>query len=146
MGEYTYSLSFFIEHSDADLSGVSDTLGLKAARLWRKGEARTTPKGGALNGTYKKSSWSAELGSHQKDLPTGLKSALATLQPHQEYLAKLVADGAKLRFFVGWFSGFNSRDVLDWQLLQDIAALKISLDLDIYGPDPVEVSELKSNP
>lgn len=145
LGEYTYALSFNIEHPDAELSGVSDVLGLKAQVLWKKGEPRVTPKGRALSGTYQKSSWSSELGRQQKDLPAGLQSALTILRPHKDYLAKLVADGAKLRFFVGWFSDFNARDVLDWQLLQDIAALKISLDLDVYGgPDLVESPETKA--
>jgi hypothetical protein len=74
-------------------------------------------------------------------LPLGLTTAIKRLLPHKEYLDDLHKSGATFSFFVGWHSDFNSRDVLTWQILRDLSELKISLDLDYYGPDPIEISE-----
>ena len=142
LGEYTYNLSLWIEHPDADLSDVPHKLGLPAHRIWKKGDVRTAPNGRVQGGTYKNSYCNIQFGErHSKDLSVGLRSALAILQPHKEYLEKLSVNGVELRLFVGWYSEFNSRDILDWKILHDMAALKISLDLDFYGPDPIKDRE-----
>lgn len=126
----------WVGHRDADLSEVPVKLGLRARRLWRKGDPRTAPSGRVQGGTYKNSYCGIRFGeSKQADLPTGLKSALAALKPHAAYLHDLWRVGVKLNFFVGWFSDANSRDVLDWEILREMAELHISLDLDFYGPD-----------
>jgi hypothetical protein len=144
LGEYTYNLTLCIKHPDADLTDVPVRLGLPARRLWKKGDPRTAPNGRVQGGIYKNSLCAIQLGQrHERSLPAGLKFALGTLLPCKEYLAELVANGAELQFFIGWFSDANSGDTLDWEILRDMAALKISLDLDFYGPDPVENSELQ---
>jgi hypothetical protein len=76
----------------------------------------------------------------QTELPLGIKSALDLLRPHREFLVDLTDAGVHLQFFVGWYSECNSRDVLDWAILKEMAELRISLDLDFYGPDPAEVA------
>lgn len=139
MGEYTYRLSLWIEHPEMDLAEVPVRLGLPATRLWKKGSARSTPKGRPIEGVYPRSFCGIELVDHeQADLPAGVRAALDLLTPHKTFLSELADKGAQIRLFVGWFSESNSRDILDWELLRDLAALKVSLDLDFYGPDPVE--------
>ncbi len=69
-------------------------------------------------------------------MPQGLRAALATLLPHKEFLNSLSDGGVKFSFFVGWFSEPNSRDVIGWEILRDMTDLRISLDIDFYGPDP----------
>lgn len=103
------------------------------------------PDGRLLGGSYQ-NSYCSIVFEHAPEvsLPVGLKVALAKLTPHKPFLEELVASGANLRFFVGWFSDSSSRDYLDWKLLKEIADLKISLDLDFYGPDetnPVDQSQ-----
>lgn len=142
MGEYTYRLTLLIFHPDADLSHVPTRLGIPASHLWKKGDVRTAPNGRVLSGTYKDSNCGIQFGQdYEKDLPAGLKSALVMLLPHKEYFEELTASGAELKFFVGWFSDASSRDILGWETLRDMAVLKIALDLDFYGPDPVENPE-----
>jgi hypothetical protein len=139
VGDYTCKLTLWIEHPDADLSDIPNRLGLKAERLWKKGDPRITPSGRARGGYYRSSYCNIPFAADRDGgLPADLLAAIAILKPHQAYLAGLTAAGIKLRFFVGWFSELNSRDVLDWTLLKEIAALHISLDLDFYGPDPAK--------
>jgi len=91
-----------------------------------------------MGGNRRNSCCSFDMGEGD-DLPLSLREALAHLTPHRVLLEELSISGAKLRFFVGWFSeGLNSRELLGWELLRDIAALRIALDLDFYGPDEGE--------
>jgi len=48
-------------------------------------------------------------------------------------LDRLASSGGTFNFFVGWFSDRNSGDRLEWNLLREMARLRISLDLDVYG-------------
>jgi hypothetical protein len=136
MGDYTYRLTLTIEHPDADLSEFARHLGLLPKRVGRKGDPRLAPDGRMTGRVYRHSSCTFQFGADfEHDLPKGVRSALAALLPYKSYLDEWSAKGAKLRFFVGWFSDFNSRDVLDWEILRDLAELRISLDLDFYGSD-----------
>jgi hypothetical protein len=143
LGDYTYRLSLWVEHPDADLSDVPEKLGLTAHRLWKKGDRRM-PKGrdtgGIPSGVHRNSYCNIRFNEvAETELPDGIKAALDLLRPHKDFLMELTDAGVQLSFFVGWYSEFNSRDVLDWAILRDMADLRISLDLDFYGPDPTEV-------
>ena len=136
MGNYIYRLSLWFGHPDADLSEIPSRLGLSANRVWKKGDPRTAPNGRIIGGVYHDSRGSIEfVGGKKSDLPKGLRAAIAALKPHKAFLNELSETGTKFSFFVGWFSDLNSRDVIDWEILRDLAELRISLDLDVYGPD-----------
>jgi hypothetical protein len=114
MGDYTYKLSLWVQHPNADLSEVPSRLGLAASRLWKKGDARTKTNGPHARGIHRSSYCCIEFDQiAESDLPTGLKAALTALKLRKEYLISLSESGAKLSFFIGWFSDRNSRDVLD---------------------------------
>ena len=141
MGNYTYRLSLWIQHPDADLSDIPKKLGLTAHRLWKKGDRRITPKGRDTGSIQKKSYCNIGFNdTPPAGLPEGIRAALDLLKPHKNYLIKLADGGVELQFFVGWYSERNSREILDWALLKEMAELRISLDLDVYGPDPAEVA------
>ena len=141
MNTYRHKLSFCAVHESADLGALPESLGTAAQTIWRAGEPCTTRSGRNLGGVRKNSYCSIDFGSGE-NLPRSLQEALAKLAPHRALLDGLSASGAKFRFFVGWFSdGSCSRDVLDWELLRDIADLKIALDLDLYGSGDEEPPE-----
>ncbi len=134
MGNYTHRLSFCAEHPSADLAILPQTLGLAAKRLWKAGEARVAPNGRIQGGIHKHSYCLIEF-EPVASLPESLAGAITRLKPHKSFLIQLTENGVKFRFFIGWFSEFNSGDRLEWALLRDIADLQISLDFDFYGPD-----------
>jgi len=139
MGTYRHKLSFCVDHESLDLSVIPEQLDMPASRLWNAGNPRTTPDGTLLGGNHRDSFCSINFeASSEISLPDSLKAALVQLIPHREFLEHLTGSGAKLRFFIGWVSDFNSRDCLDWNLLAQIAGLKISLDFDFYGPDEAD--------
>lgn len=139
MDGYIYTMKLWVAHSDADLSDVPVKLGLKFKYLWNKGAPRISSKGLALGGFYPKSRCSFEFDLRQEtSLPDGLRSAVERLKPHRDYLIGLSDSGVELSFFAHLFAnGIDAHDALDWQLLRDLADLKISLNLDFSGPDPI---------
>ncbi len=76
--------------------------------------------------------------------PAGARNACARIEKHHKCLhgsreivqATRVSTGGALSFFVGWFSDGDAGERLAWPLLRELAELRISLELDVYGPDP----------
>ena len=71
----------------------------------------------------------------ERSLPDNIKRILDELEVHGDVIRSLANSGGRLEFFVGWFSDFNSGDIFGWDVLARMGQLKISLALDVYGPD-----------
>jgi len=138
MSGYSHSLSLRARHGTKDLSIIPTTLGMEAQRIWKRGEPRQAPAGTLLDGAYGASYCSIEFGV-LTDLPQSIAAALTVLKPHSEFLQSLAEDGVQFAFFVGWFSEEQSSGgTLGVKLLQDLADLRISLELNFYAPDQVK--------
>lgn len=135
MGSYSHKLTLQCGHDSADLSHLPALFGLKPGRQWRAGDPRMAPDGRAL-GHYRTSYCTFPFDPPPGlSLPEHVAAVVERLKLHQDAMRVLSDNGTSFSFFIGWFSDFNSRDVFEWALLEDLAALRISLDLDIYGPD-----------
>ena len=134
---YTFKLTLWIIHPDADSSAVPAKLGLPAADIWKKGDPIISSKGRDTGRLARQSRCMFKFAAPQDtSLPDGLRAAIELLNPCRDVLVDLDENGARMQFFVGLFSdGTNARDVLDWKLLAALADLRISLDMDFYGPD-----------
>ena len=53
-----------------------------------------------------------------------------------------VATGGSVEFFVGWFMERSDGEVLDCDLMQELARLQISIALDVYGPEMRVINQL----
>jgi len=131
---YSHRLSFRARHNEIDLSIIPATLGMTAHALWKAGDPRRTPKGTPLEG-IRKDCYCSITFDELADLPQSLTAALAILKEHNDFLLSLSEEGVEFAFFVGWFSDSSSGDTLQWQLLDELAKLRISLELDVYGPE-----------
>ncbi len=143
MGDYTHKLTLQAFHDDADLSDLPIALGLVADKLARVGEMRITPSGRVTGVRHRVSSCSFTFEAQvDESLPAHIAAVVARLKERRDACMTWSEAGVRFQFFIGWFSDSNSRDVFDWTLLADLAALRISLDIDFYGPDePSAVSE-----
>lgn len=129
-------LSFRLKHPTRDLSSVCDTLGMHPAHLWTVGDRRQTPKGTVLGGLRTESYCSIDLGStKRKYLSEQIEAALVQLKPHRRLLRRLSSTGGRISFFVGWFCDKHTGDSFDCQLLDQMADLRIGLELNVYVPD-----------
>jgi hypothetical protein len=57
------------------------------------------------------------------------------LKSHRLILRSLSSSGGKISFFIGWFLDKHVGETLDVELLDELADLRISLDLGIHVPD-----------
>lgn len=65
-----------------------------------------------------------------------------SLKAHAAFLHRITAEGGQTQYFVGFFlDRKNSGDILPHVLLEEIAALRIDLVLDIYGMDGVSARQ-----
>jgi len=134
MNSFRYAVSFRIWHPELDPSEISAKLLLTQDISWAVGDVRRSPKGKVLGGERQETYWSHALPSGPD---TGLADCLETftqrLEPYAEYLKEIRADGGRIEYFIGWFSGPNSGELLSHQLLVKLSALGIDLAFDIYG-------------
>lgn len=64
---YRFKISLRLVHPSADLSPCSKEFGLEPSRVWKVGEARTTPRGTPLEGLRSESYWTTPLDASAHD-------------------------------------------------------------------------------
>lgn|SRR5215813_3438751 len=131
---FKYTVSFRIEHPSIDPREISAKLSLTADTSWMTGDRRRSPKGTPLKGNYKTTYWSYTL-KHRPDMRLAdcLEAFTISIESHKEFLTKIRSTGGRCECFIGWFSGPNSGEMLNYQLLSKLSHLQIDLALDVYG-------------
>jgi hypothetical protein len=137
MADYRYSFSLRLRHPSREPQTATNVLGLTPSRIWRAGDARTTPQGDPLEGVYKDSYWTATVAegrSQEIDLPTAIGNVVERLWPNRQFLIDFVDSGGIAEFFIGWFfDEGNFGDVFDWRLFERLAQMRINLSFDVYA-------------
>jgi hypothetical protein len=139
MQSYSFSVSLRIWHPNIAPSTITLTLGLNPDFVSTAGEARRTPKGRLLSGTYAESYWCSrafndgEQSSLDEAAEDVLVSALDILSPHKAFLRLLREQGARLNLEVSSFGGRNYALELSPLLLTKCAELGLSIVHDVYA-------------
>ncbi|HEY2068622.1 MAG TPA: DUF4279 domain-containing protein [Rhizomicrobium sp.] len=129
-----FSFSFRVSHPSADLAHLPERLGLECGRVWKAGEPRTNPKGGALPGVNRSSyCWLKTSLAPEHTLPQAIAAFLDYLRPHKALLDELHTGGGELELFVYWSSDANTGETFEPVLLRAMADMNMALSLDIYG-------------
>lgn len=131
-------LSLHIRHPDRDLSIVCESLNLAPKNLWKKGDERRTPKGHKLTGIRDNSFCTVEMEATNLPLQDQIERALNLLAPHRSIFREISSNGGQTSFYVGCFLDEDSVENFEWRVLESMADLRISLELNIYLPDQLE--------
>jgi hypothetical protein len=133
--DFHYNVSLHVRHPDMNPDLISRELALQPThRPTRRGEAKTTPNGTPREGHWEFSHWSHSFDIVQDgELVEFLRHLAGTLEPHREFLQRIVADGGAVECFVGIFTDSNCDQVLPFDLLGKLADLRVDLRLDLYG-------------
>lgn len=122
-----------VKHPSADLSGLPEMLGLRAARIWRVGEPRVTPKGNPLDGLYQHSYCGLYIEHHPGvTLPKTLLSVADHLRPNADKIRTLCTSGGRFLLNVYWHSAFNTGEEFDPPVLVALANMNLALGIDVY--------------
>lgn len=133
-------LSLRIKHPSRDLSGVCAALGFKPLNIWKKGDERRTPKGNKIGGLCEDSRCSIDFKLPSRmPLSKQVEAVLLLLTPHRTMLRRLSSTGGAISFYVGWFCDEDTGETLNAHILEQMARLKIALELNIYLPDQTEL-------
>jgi hypothetical protein len=134
---YRFKISLRLAHPSADLSNCSKEFGLEPLREWKRGDARTTPRGRPLEGLRDDSYWTTPLDvSNSKDLESALGQIANWLESHEPFLARHAESGGVTRLFIGFFlESFKTGFLLEPALLAKYSSLGVGLDFDMYGHD-----------
>ena len=137
MQDYDYSISLRVHHPSMDPGDVTAEFGLRPFRHWQAGDARSTPTGRPLEGTYSDTYWCANLCANVNSSSECLEAALLRhsggLSPHQAFISHVLDSGGKVEFYVGVFGPASFGFEFEPSLLEQIAAMGLALSVEIYG-------------
>ncbi|MDH7974007.1 hypothetical protein QH494_17605 [Sphingomonas sp. AR_OL41] len=127
---FSYRVSLQIRHPDADPQRIIAAIAQPLRRCWAAGDARETPQGTSLPGTYGQSYCAFDFGNGSDgELADFLRQALAKLEPAAAFIAELRRTGGTLNFFITWTPGERG-EVFDVELLAAMARLGIDLGIE----------------
>jgi hypothetical protein len=136
MSQFNFSVSLRFTGPTINIAEISKLLGKTPALQQIVGMPRMNPNGMPLEGIYKTSHCSFSIDRiDNEELHKMLARLCAWLEPHTDLLRSLRSSGARIEFFIGWFSEFNSGDTFHYSLLRKIGELGIDLALDVYAED-----------
>ncbi len=137
MQNYDYSISLRVHHPSMDPSDATAEFGLQPIRQWQAGDARSTPTGRPLEGTYSGTYWCTDLCANVESSSEGLEAALlrhsSRLSPHQAFISHVLASGGKVELYVGVFGPASFGFEFEPSLLEKIAVMGLALSVEIYG-------------
>ena len=128
-----YSIRLLIKHPRADPTEISRNLGLQPDMQQKAGNQRFTPAGRALPGVYKETTWShSEVTYGDRHFFAGLTRLMSQLELHTGYIRALVESGGRVLLTADLAGGTNIGDEMNWQDLGRLAAMKISLGVEVF--------------
>jgi len=144
MLEFCYDASLHIHHPSVGPDAISAELQVEPERTHLKNDARSTPTGHPLAGTYADNFWTCKLPTEdQTDVSEFLKDLVIKLKPHRQFLKQLAETDGEICVFIGLFSDSCCAHQFPNQLLSGLADTGLDLRLDFYGPkSPQEVGGL----
>jgi hypothetical protein len=109
---------------------------MEPSRAWQAGDARATPAGTPLAGTYSETYWYRKLCSLVSAADESLESALGRfldrLRAHQPFLLRLRREAGGAEFYIGLNGQGSFGFEFDPVLLTDLASMGITLSLEIF--------------
>jgi hypothetical protein len=132
--KFTYHVSFRVFHPTMDPQEICNELGMKAETMWKSGTRRQTPRGTSLSGVYENTYCSFELRhSASTNLISFLRRSTRNRRKHKKFLEHIHSTKGRLEYFIGWFANGDCGEIFDFDLLAQLADLKIDLSLAVYS-------------
>jgi hypothetical protein len=146
MSDYEFTISLRIRHPSIEPLTITKTLGIEPQHTWRAGDARRSPTGEALEGSYRESYWMArlmqepELSSGRSSVESVVLQTLAQLRRAHGFLEQLVTNGGIAELHVSLFARENFRLDLSAEALTTLGRLGLAVALEIHPHSPHGVS------
>jgi hypothetical protein len=130
-----YEIRLMVKHPSIDPASITDMLGLKPNVSGVAGSRRTTPAGKALPGVHEVSAWSHWFSvERNRRFFMDVVKVIDRLEPHKDFLLKIVNDGGTIDLIVQLPGDVNIGDSLPWREIARLCALRINLGVEVF-PD-----------
>jgi Domain of unknown function (DUF4279) len=142
MSEYEFTISLRIRHPTIEPDTITKTLGIEPQHIWKAGDARRSPGGEALEGSYRESYWMArlmpepELSSGRSSVESVVLQTLAQLRRSHAFLERLGRNGGVAELHVSLFARENFRLDLSAESLAMLGRLGLAVALEIHPHSP----------
>ena len=142
MSEYEFTISLRIRHPSIEPLTITETLGIEPQHTWKAGDARRSPAGEALGGSYRETYWMArlmrepELSSDRASVESVLLQTLAHLRRSHAFLEQLGTDEGVAELHVSLFARENFRLDLSAETLATLGRLGLAVALEIHPHSP----------
>ena len=142
MSDYEFTISLRIRHPSIEPHTITKTLGIEPQHVWKAGDARRSPAGEALEGSYKESYWMArlmpepELSSGRSSVESVVLQTLSQLRRSRAFLERLGTNGGVAELHVSLFARENFRLDLSTESLAMLGRLRLAVALEIHPHSP----------
>ena len=146
---FEYHVSLRVVHPTMDPELICKSLNREARYRWKAGAPRQTPKGTPLEGRYKTTYCTFDIGSGSDgELAHCLELAVESLSQYADFLKQLRSSGGEVMFYVFWHPNGDTGEVFDVSLLSKMAELGIDFGLNVFddrnvSADPGAVSDIQ---
>jgi hypothetical protein len=142
MSEYEFTISLRIRHPRIEPHTITKTLGIEPQHIWKAGDARRSPVGEALEGSYRESYWIArlmpepQLSSDRCSVESVVLQTLAQLRRSHAFLEQLGKNGGVAELHISLFARENFRLDLSPESLAMLGRLGLAVALEIHPHSP----------
>ncbi len=129
----SFSIRLLIKHPSCDPSEVTRELGLPPHLAHKVGDARQTPKGTPLPGTYRETVWShAVRVTGERRFFRSAEGLIGKLEERASFLQHLSETGGTVCLVFDLRGEHNVGAVLGWRSLARLAALRVDLSVEVF--------------
>lgn len=135
MNEYKFEVSFRVTHPSMSPDEICALLAIETDVKRKVGDARYNPKGKPLPGNWKETYCGFDIQERADgSIPECLQRMLVKLTYRKNEIDEIHRTGGSLGFYV-LASPIEKTlgETLPWQLLRDLAELKIDLSLEVHS-------------
>ncbi|MGD9582224.1 MAG: DUF4279 domain-containing protein [Lysobacterales bacterium] len=126
----SYSVQLLIKHPELDPEEITNTIGMKPTKSWKRGDPVTTPTGLLVGGVHSDSSWSYSDSIHM-EMEAGhfdtIEKLINQMYDKRAFFSKIKSSGSRLEFVLIFYDGEYISAEIAPEHLQKLCELGFSL-------------------
>lgn len=131
--ELSFSIRLLIKHPSCDPSEITRELGLTPHLAHKVGDARQTPKGTSLPGTYRETAWGHTIRvTGERYFFRSAEALIGKLEERASFLQHLSETGGTVCLIFNLRGEHNVGDDLGWRSLARLVALRVDLGVEVF--------------
>jgi hypothetical protein len=128
-----YDVSLRFTHPEMDPEEICKEIEMDTDIKWKAGAPRVLPKGTIPGGVSKHTYCCFRLkSSNEVSLEDFLKRQSSNLAKYKKFMQRFRKTGGVINYFISWWSGGDTGQTFDIELLNQLTELGIELGINVY--------------